>query len=389
MADITKDSFDETNLFSKVIMQRGRDVLDFELNEFQDILRVFMFRQFAEGLQTSANNPGSNDDGYLVVGTSAANSVTLTAGFIFCDGIPLELAADTAFAGFTTNAGAPRTDTVYLAVTEVEVADPAQVPQLGETTKRRQIQITVSVSITGQAGVPANTVAEIWEGGIHYFMIADIARATGVAAIAPGDVTDLRGLLPPSALAAFEALLASAGGASQVGYAGGPAWFDTTANPATTVELQLDKIVTDLVATAGAARVGTAIVAASFTDAPWALVAGSIASHIISLLAAVNDPYHVRSIAASTNIDQGGTRDSIILITGGVPFNLTLPAPASHKGRRIKVIDSAGVTSVTTPVTLVRAAAESINNAAASYLFQSPYGRWVIECDGTNWHITD
>jgi hypothetical protein len=46
--------------------------------------------------------------------------------------------------------------------------------------------------------------------------------------------------------------------ASAVSYAGGGNWKDGTTNPATTVEAQLDKLVADLVADAGAARIGTA-----------------------------------------------------------------------------------------------------------------------------------
>ena len=39
-----------------------------------------------------------------------------------------------------------------------------------------------------------------------------------------------------------------------IGYAGGPNWADGTTNPATTVELQLDKIITDLAGAAGTAK---------------------------------------------------------------------------------------------------------------------------------------
>jgi hypothetical protein len=46
--------------------------------------------------------------------------------------------------------------------------------------------------------------------------------------------------------------------ASAVSYAGGGNWADGTTNPATTVEAQLDKLVADLVAAAGAARIGAA-----------------------------------------------------------------------------------------------------------------------------------
>jgi len=54
-----------------------------------------------------------------------------------------------------------------------------------------------------------------------------------------------------------------------IGYAGGANWADGTTNPATTVEAQLDKIVTDLAGASGAAKVGNApskILANTFTQ---------------------------------------------------------------------------------------------------------------------------
>lgn len=44
------------------------------------------------------------------------------------------------------------------------------------------------------------------------------------------------------------------GGASSIGYAGGPDWADTTTNPSTDVEAQLDKIITDLATGSGTAK---------------------------------------------------------------------------------------------------------------------------------------
>lgn len=65
-------------------------------------------------------------------------------------------------------------------------------------------------------------------------------------------------------------------------YAGGPAWLDGTTNPATTVEGQLDKIISDLILNAsplsdGAAKIGAAAVAAA------GLGAGSIRDQLTAL----------------------------------------------------------------------------------------------------------
>lgn len=75
--------------------------------------------------------------------------------------------------------------------------------------------------------------------------------------------------------------------ASAIGYAGGGNWADGTTNPATTVEAQLDKIVSDLVAAAGAARVGAA--------ASGNLPAGTVRSQLDAL-----DATSVRTNVANT-----------------------------------------------------------------------------------------
>lgn len=193
MADIIKDSYDESNRFTKVVFQRAKTVVDFELNELQDNLRVQQYRAIQKLIETWS--PGSNDDGYLVTGTGAANEVTIEAGTLFCEGLPITNEASFSFSGFTTyGGGGTRTDTVYLAISEAEVPDPEQVPKLGETSVRKQLLVVPGVA-EGVAP-PANTSEDIWEGGTHYFPIATVERASGVATIDPGDVTDLRSVLP-------------------------------------------------------------------------------------------------------------------------------------------------------------------------------------------------
>lgn len=75
--------------------------------------------------------------------------------------------------------------------------------------------------------------------------------------------------------------LTGAGGAIKVGYAGGAAWADGTTNPATGVETQLDKIVTDLAASTGTAKVGGA---ATGTDIAAATLATQIADLAVNWL---------------------------------------------------------------------------------------------------------
>lgn len=69
--------------------------------------------------------------------------------------------------------------------------------------------------------------------------------------------------------------------------------------------------------------------------------------------------------------------------TGGA-FNFTLPAASS--GFVFTIKDSQG-TFGTNNVTLVRAASESIEGVAASFVMSAAWGSWTFFCDGTNWFI--
>ena len=104
-------------------------------------------------------------------------------------------------------------------------------------------------------------------------LLADITRTHGQTQILNANISTTRrevtfrftaGSLTVIANTAAEALLAiltelsnhvtgaaNKHAATAIDYAGGPNWLDGTTNPATTSELQLDKIVTDLVASSG------------------------------------------------------------------------------------------------------------------------------------------
>lgn len=75
--------------------------------------------------------------------------------------------------------------------------------------------------------------------------------------------------------------LTGAAGAIKIGYAGGSTWADGTTNPATGVENQLDKIITDLAASTGTAKVGGA---ATGTDIAAANLAVQIADLAVNWL---------------------------------------------------------------------------------------------------------
>jgi hypothetical protein len=98
-------------------------------------------------------------------------------------------------------------------------------------------------------------------------IVADLATACGAAKIGAAATAGTPGALGAGSIKSqLDALLellnghatasAAAHTASAIAYAGGGAWKDGTASPATTVEAQLDKLVGDLSADAGAARLG-------------------------------------------------------------------------------------------------------------------------------------
>lgn len=140
--------------------------------------------------------------------------------------------------------------------------------------------------------------------------------------------------------------------ASAIGYAGGGAWADAGTNPATTVELQLDKVISDLAATVapdGAGRIGARLVAGvlAFPVAADSLAAGTLQSQIAALLAAVNGRVLrggdvisgdlLPNAAGTVNVGTGtipflgvGVRNLLVTLQGDAVSNIPL---AQFRGR--------------------------------------------------------
>lgn len=117
----------------------------------------------------------------------------------------------------------------------------------------------------------------------------------------------------------FNALVNGTGdrlAASYVDYAGGGAWADGTPNPAATVQAELTKIIGDLAALAGAARVGSAGTA----GAPNALGAGTVRSQLDALLGFIN---------AHINQPAGAHAASAIVYGGGGAWKEGTTNPAA------------------------------------------------------------
>jgi hypothetical protein len=82
--------------------------------------------------------------------------------------------------------------------------------------------------------------------------------------------------------------------AATVTYAGGPSWLDGVANPATTVEDQLDKIITDLI-TDGGSKIKVPAISGSPTNISTSV---SLTSALTTLLAGIN----ARGVLGGVNI---------------------------------------------------------------------------------------
>jgi hypothetical protein len=153
-------------------------------------------------------------------------------------------------------------------------------------------------------------------------IVADLAAATGAPKVGAAATAGApNALVAGSVKSQLDALLgfinahinqaAGAHAASAVPYAGGGNWKDGTTNPATTVEAQLDKIVSDLVADAGAARIGSA--------ARTAWLGGRTNPTGVSVFAAIDKI--ITDLAETTAADDGAERVGAAA-TAGSPTSL-------------------------------------------------------------------
>lgn len=127
--------------------------------------------------------------------------------------------------------------------------------------------------------------------------------------------------------------------ASAISYAGGSAWLDGETNPATTVEAQLDKIMADLSAIEGSARIG----ADAFSAGQIEVDAGTVASQLFDIAWALSEM--TRPLSWRLNHTQfwgsgwslGGISGND-LSSGADLANLRIAATNLPKGARIDAI---------------------------------------------------
>ena len=194
-------------------------------------------------------------------------------------------------------------------------------------------------------------------------------------------------------------------------YNGGPNWVDGTTNPATTINRQIDKIISDLSSTvSGSSKVGSPEI--NPPGSTYWVSEGVVATQILEIVTALNliqaditaldaaytallldftnhvgDVYRVRTLTSSATMNSPSLDSTIILNPSGGAFNLQLPNPATKAGQKVALINGDGTMSSTNKVTLVRNGSEKINNLAANFELIAPYGRWILASDGVDWHL--
>lgn len=201
MADVTRNSFQDGKNYENVEYQRGKDVLDAELNENARIHRSRRTQLTRAALGDAVY---ASDTGGLVTSDDAtANKLTVKAGYVVARGYTINIAADQAITGLTTPV-ADRTDDVYLKLQEVEVSsavDPfIKVDALGETSVRKQLKFSFVVD-EGGAAPPVDTAGELYAGGIKYIRLARVYRQAGVAIVNHQWIVDFRSRSLPQQLA--------------------------------------------------------------------------------------------------------------------------------------------------------------------------------------------
>lgn len=198
----------ESKNYAVVLQGKGKEVTAQSLYAAQVNLWRQDLRHHNEG-----HRNGSNNNGFLIVGTGATNDFTITggdgtengAGRFFVNGFAITLLSNTTYnnqasvsgaaapAALTTP-GVNRTDEVYLELyfDEIDGTEDATLidPSFGFETERR-IKGIWAVKVAEGGTTPANFTDG--NGRLHYTeKIATLARTASTATISAGMVTDNR-----------------------------------------------------------------------------------------------------------------------------------------------------------------------------------------------------
>lgn len=218
MGKITRDTHDDEKNYHKVLAQRGQPLTDAELNELQDNAVVHRvetahsasegYRASQEGLEEHAIPAIAKGDSFTATGGTA--DITLASGPIFVEGFRVVFPSDVSMAaqsGISFEA-TPAADTygfVYMELVQQEItsADDPNIAtaQLGETSRRERINVVFKHVESGTdfatafGLIPAGSPAagdRLWNGNIARVLVCRYFRASGVAAIADGNIWSYR-----------------------------------------------------------------------------------------------------------------------------------------------------------------------------------------------------
>lgn len=151
----------------------------------------------------------------------------------------------------------------------------------------------------------------------------------------------------------------------------------------------------ELESTGGSQLIGTVAI----TSAYYTYVAGTLKATLDTLAASIDNTHAtvvdhtrllttIRTMAATGGLDPGGVLDGTIILNPGAAFAINLPAAASFTGRRLFLADKSGTMSLTNKVTLTRSGGVgNIDGVAADYDLTTPFGRWILTSDGTDWYL--
>lgn len=164
MANISRNSFDETKNYDKVILQQGRPITDYDWNEAFDIERVKLRNVIRELF-----GDGAIGDGFKVYIQN--NQVYVTQGVLYLKGYRARLFTDTQVTNVPTTNG---TYKVYVNLFEQEIdslMDPdIKHPKLPiEPTRRIKIVSNIEIGTS----VPADTATN------KYYHLADLTISGG------------------------------------------------------------------------------------------------------------------------------------------------------------------------------------------------------------------
>lgn len=183
MANVSRNSFDESKGYDKVILQQGVPITDYDFNESQDIQRYKLRRIIKELF-----GDGAIGDGFKVVPTATASqSVVVKAGTLYVSGWRIVNTADYTIGLPAAPGTGTRTDYIWVECAETEI-DSVMDPSIKhdklsiEPTRRTKVGYTIR---TGTA-VPADTDT------VKNYTIANITRAANDNVIQAGEITDAR-----------------------------------------------------------------------------------------------------------------------------------------------------------------------------------------------------